>query len=68
MISNIDANYKNIFLNHVASIYDLIHEDIGEIIVLKDHKKVMDYYKYEKFDPKFVKKNFFFKFYRMFFF
>ncbi len=58
LISNIDANYKNIFLNHVASIYDLIHEDIGEIIVLKDHKKVMDYYKYEKFDPKFVKKKF----------
>ena len=58
LISNIDANYKNIFLNYMASMYKLIHEDVGKIIIVKDHEKVMDYFKYEKFDKKFVNKNF----------
>ncbi|MAC41818.1 MAG: hypothetical protein CMJ05_08525 [Pelagibacterales bacterium] len=58
LITSIDFTYKNIFLTHMAKHFDLIHEEVGEIVVIKDHKKTKDYYLYENFDNSYVKRTY----------
>lgn len=58
LISSIDANYKNIFINYLSKHFNLISEDPGIIVALKTHRKVQDYFMYEKFDENFLEKNY----------
>lgn len=58
LITSLEFTYRNIFLNHIAKYFDLIHEDVGEIVIVKDYRSVRDYFLYENFDNSYVKKNY----------
>ena len=58
LITGVEMNYFNVFLNSNASFFNLYSEDSGDIVVTNLNGKLTDFFQYSVFDENYIKRTF----------
>ena len=58
LITGLEMDYFNIFLNNIGKKFSLIAEDTGDIIATNSQGQIRDFFQYEIFDRDYLKSNY----------